>query len=105
MTTSKRKKPPASSPPAPAPPAAAPKGFQTVLTITCPDHGVQPWRGDLVCTKCGTVYPAGDGFTGFPDSCVSCKALLLPDHRDRSLPWFGKGACCECVRVQAAERG
>jgi hypothetical protein len=66
-----------------------------VRTLQCSEHGAVPWRGDLVCSKCGTVY--ADQVLEVPDFCASCKTRLLPDQHDGRLRWSARPVCPECA--------
>jgi hypothetical protein len=65
--------------------------------VKCPDHGEQLWQGDLRCSHCGQVYPAGEGLTPVPDVCGCKSRLLPPDRRNSGAKWSARMACPVCV--------
>lgn len=81
--------------------------------VKCREHGGKPWRGDLVCEKCGVVHLIDDAM-GHPSidgngGMCTCGAAMFPARDEKgepmpNVPFYGRIACHDCAQREHAKQ-
>jgi len=80
--------------------------------VICKEHGKKPWRGDLVCGKCGKIHfiveETGE-HPSMPDDVCPCGAIMFPVRNEagellKDIPFFGRVACRQCALAEAEKQ-
>lgn len=81
------------------------------LRVQCREHGHKPWRGDLVCEKCGVVHLINDETKEHPTvdehGMCTCGVAIFPPRDEKGEPmkgekFYGRIACRDCARGKTA---